>query len=92
MNRWPPARLLTDQAAPEVGPGRVATVDANAVSRDRWSTRLDHARVPTAVFKNLQFIHVLQFKLSCSLDHLGVQRQSSASVFELLISVSMVRE
>ena len=34
----------------------------------------------------------MHFQLSCFLDHLRVQRQSSASVSELLITVSVVRE
>ena len=58
---------------------------------DRWSTCFSHARIPIAVFKNLQLLHVLHFKLSCFLD-LRFQRQSSASVSELLITVGIVRE
>ena len=81
------ARLLTDDPAPTVGPDRIALVDVDPVSRDQWSTRLGHARVPITVFENLQFIHVLYFKLSCSLDHLRVQWQSSASVSEPLSTV-----
>ena len=84
--------LLTDQPASVVGSERIALVDVNPVSRDRWSTRFSHARVPIAVFKNLQLLHVMHFKLSCFLDHLRVQRQSSASVSELLMTVSIVRE
>ena len=70
---------------------RITLVDVYPVTRDRWSTSFSHARVPMAVFKNLQLFHVLHFKFSCSLDHLRVQRQSSAPVSELLSTVSVVR-
>ena len=41
-------------------------------------TRFSHARVLIAVFKDLPLFHVLHFKLSFFLDHLRVQRKSSA--------------
>ena len=76
-------RVLTDQPASAVGSERIALVDVDPASLGRWSTRFSHARVPIAVFKNLQLLHVLHVKLSCFLDHLRIQRQSSARLCHL---------
>ena len=62
------------QPASAVGSERIALVDVDPISRDRWSTRFSHASVPIAVIKNLQLLHVLHLKLSCFLDHLTVQQ------------------
>ena len=77
--------LLTDLPASANGSERLALVDVDPISKDRW---FSHSHVPIAVFKNLQLLRVLlHFKFSRFLDHLRVQRQSSASVSELLITV-----
>ena len=68
------------------------SMSTQSVSRDRWSTRFGHARVQIAVFKNLRFIHALHFQLSCSLDHLRVERQSCGPVSELLSTACGVKE
>ena len=87
-----PHQLLTVCASPDrpacscSWPDRIALVDVDPVSRDRWSTRFGYARVPIAVFKNLQVFHALLLKLSCSLALLTISGFSGNPVLRSLNS------
>ena len=83
--------LLTDQPASVVGSERVALVDVDSVGIGGRLVSAMHASrsLSSRTFNSSMYFI---FKLSCFLDHLKVLRQSSASVSELLITVSSVRE
>ena len=83
---------LPHQPAPAVGlSGSVLSMSTQSVGISGRPVSAMHTS-RSLVFKNLQLVHVLHVKLSCALDHLSVQRQSSAPVSEFLGIGCAVRE